>query len=526
MGGLDLFSASEGLFHFVFADQQGEFITPSLLKLKFIPYLQQQLIASNFQYIYIIRHGQDLDESYIMQSLGYKSISFDVKKEKNFFCNFFNRNKLFSKKDVNSDSQSFGVIKDEITANEMKNRLFQILEFMQNQREVSLAIPFYLINKLRDDEKLHLLLKKLVKNNHGNVIVLFGSLYKDENDDFFRRKSLENRDLYDMSIFFDMEIFPEIESAFSVNKQINRVPYYRLLSETLGKRIQVWNSFSYEEISAAIRYKFIHSNDIPFEKALLIDKYSEFLCMWYNDSSFNDIYYNLTINDNPKRSVIDLVNNLDSPEFRERIEEIISDNFIYNESDFSEKCIIADNSEDKSFVNFLMEYRNILRSSENLLEDLDIKKLLEITEFFREPALIYYKNLCPPTYKKFIENENKKFFKDLFKFLKNEQRCEGGWNSWDKSAAYIIYVLICYCYDDALKDYDEDMYHINVSEAFNKSISVLKYIKLQSKKSPFADELALKYTKSFIKCLDSKDYSKIRMFKEEGSTLKYDKYRN
>ncbi len=509
-----MLSGTEGLFHFVFADQNDEFVTPTFIKMKFIPYLHLKLVQSNYQNIFMIgSSGLRTSGDYWLRMSGNQCEAILENNEpQGAFMKILSG--LFNHPSETEETVDFSVRVMEVSKEILLQKLYNILAAMQQKNSIALSIPIEIFYELGEEPDFLQILTSLRNKSRNNIIVLTGTLSADDNNRFFLYEHLEyprtNTVKENKNVFLNKNIFPEITRAFSENALLPyRVLHYDILQDTLNDRMQVWNSLSYNEIYNAVKYYFIHSSDMPLNSIGYSEQYAAVLWMWHHDVTFSDKYYNINFTDNPQHSMKLIINSIDREAVRNRIEEIIFNGFIFDREDIPEVYgNICGNTKDSIIVALLQEYRKILRISPGILNEDELYNLLIIIEYFRKPAFLHWKNATLPSYTKFSEDQNKKFIKKLFQHF--YRQLETDLNHWDKGAIYIFYILTDMCYKDSLQIGDQDSFHAWCCCAFDKCMEAFRYILKQSDERPFAVEEAASFINEFINVLKTQNRELIR----------------
>ena len=511
---MSLLHGSEGLFHFIFADQQDEYITSSYFSMKFVPYLQMRLVQNEYKYIYVLGSGgKQCTNEYWLSMVGEQSMNLldnDNGIRGGLITKFLHRH------NVNDEKIDRGIRVFEFSKQSMLEKLYSILDIMEQRSSIALSLPIDLFCELGDDKDSEFVRKlTLLKNRRrNNIIIITTSLSAEYNNHFFRFDHLLFPNKPDTnknsSVFLNNNLFPEIARAFSDEAEFqNRVLLYEVLQDVLKNQMHVWNNLSYEKICNAVKYHFMHSPGISLKSIAYAEQYAHILWMWYNDIDFCDKYYNINFIENTQHSIRLIRDSLDNEKVRNRIEEINYTGAAYDREEISEKSgKIYGNTNDSFFVGILEDYRKILRTHSDILCKEELSELLMIIDYFRKPAFIHKKNSDHPIYTNFSEEKNRVFTRRFLQYLREIKEI----NQWDAGAAYIFYKLMHYCYKDVSPGYDNDPYHVLCKTIFDMCMKAISYAMKQSSEIPYAQEEAAVFTNDFVNVLKTEDRNSIRIY--------------
>ena len=273
-----------GFFHFVFANINDEYYTPSLIRMNFYTYLWYRLTKDKYKSFAILKKIS-VGSGYLMELTGMNEEQFGGFKKKNkLFKGFFSSKQ---EEDVQSpyDTSVFRRVIRIKTNEEMLQLTDSIINLMQEGNNIALAMEIDDFCLYCSDEKKRKLLGALRKNNRSNAVILYSGVDAAENDPYFIRNSTSP------SVFFDKQIFPEIERAFNPGdtERIRKLVFtYEVLKSALGDNMHVWNRFTQERLIQVIRYVSLRSDS--YAKMVSPDLIAAIIRIWYGNQSFQEKY--------------------------------------------------------------------------------------------------------------------------------------------------------------------------------------------------------------------------------------------
>ena len=503
-----MFDAADGFFHLLFANYDDDYFTSGYVRMHFLSYLRWQMLRAGFHCVYLLfPAGRGMDADYQMQWVGSQSLSqLNNEQKKGFFSLFKGKNK--------NDSQTDCIVEcEELSGDELYERLTRILHTMKNNTAV--AMPAELLARLTQQHSELITLISSQMHRRGNVMILTMQPRASETDALFRLPASEiggAGSVIPAGFLCRSDLFPEIADALSA-QQTYRSERYAAVKEALGSRMLCWNSLTYEDVRNAVRYAYYRHPD--WEDCDKCDAYAAILWAWHTDAGFRDRNYQLGCRENPLLKRFILLENLSDSSFRTRLAELVQrdlltepDLFVRQFSEESIPLCIQRAESEQDIVSVLTQYRALLRGHEELLDTEDLRCLIEMTEEFRAPELLSVKNASKPAYCKFRDAESRRAFNELFDKLRQKKE----WNHWDRGIMYLLYVLFSLCREDAQALCGTDDYHLPYDKVFLKTTEAIRFCMRQSAETPYDHEAAARFTQKAAEVFRSKDYNKIRNY--------------
>lgn len=489
-----MFDVSNGLFQFVFANQDDEYYTESLLRLQFLPYLRYQLFRDGFRYVYSFgKETQSSKKEFWMQCVG--SMSIDVfeagQKKKGWFPKNDKREEGFAGGDI---------ARMELYEQELPAYFLQVLEILRQYGQTAVVIPIRLFVRFSYDERIHGALEELVRRSKTNAIILTGSVRAEDNDPFF--VSPVNVFPNDSSkkpsdcIFYNQKVFPQIRTAFSAESGTlsKLVPTYRRLNAAFRGRVFFLNNLPYPRMKAAVQYAMLRLNaNVPPDMAGAI---AAVLLAWYKNPDFRNKYYQLNLESNTM-GLMRVVTKQLSPALLEKLADVakaenIEDIDIFfgrYPVDTDAPMMIAPQQGQPAIMRLLLRYRMLLRGHEEVLSKAEYFDLDRFVSIFGAPSYTSSYLHTPLPHERFMENEVQMFLSDAFDALRDQPQ----WTTWDAAMMYILYRLFWCCAKEAEAPCVEDPYNQIGERRFEKAFDAMRHCRYMAQIDPTAMEPAIKF---------------------------------
>lgn len=464
-----MFQSSDGLFHFVFANQEDCFFTDSYLKLKFRPYLYYCLQENEYEHIYSLYAG---DNSYFLRAVGGINRNNEENNKKKSFFSWIGKSKndTVEKKDYISGCCENAM---EISAEECSEAICEILKLMEKTGNMALVVSVNIFCELFNTKNI---IRQLEKLNSSNIIVITSSCLASDNDKYFIspeqvRSYDSNKQKEKGSIFYqDNSLFPEFKRAYVDNVKLPKLVFtYDILKSTFNERVQYWNELNYDDILKIVYYNVMHGfyNNYPPELYATVlsiwygnhvfrNKYSNILRLPENNMRTNQTIYDIIKNNKITSSVMEqIIRNEKTDDFKKILEtwEKRTDNIF-----ISNGISIKNLEHQKSASGYIIRLNKMLALNPEILKD---KKniLAEIEAFFIKPSYVSSRrcNYSLPHERMSGVGDysyEEQIIDKAYNWLESKEK----WNYWDKYTAVMIYEMFYSCREDAMDKTDKDVW--------------------------------------------------------------------
>ena len=538
-----MFDNSSGLFHFVFANQDDDFYTPSYIKMKFRPYLLFQL-KDKYSHIYFFEKAFDISNgSYLLHTISGDNLEIiNLKKQKESLFGILKRKKNSAKDCHNDVSVKFSTTSiSHIEKEQLAYYFLRMLELAENNHNTAVVMPIEAFSRLcyernSEGDTYKQILSKLINlhNRRGNtnIIILTSSVNASENDTYFLNFDLvrgtDKTEISQAGVFFNKKLFPEICDAFN-NTSTEKIPKlvftYILLRNSLGDRFQAWNELSYHNILIAVKYVFMHN--MTFDKTYPFyppEIYAAVIWAWYENEEFREKYKKIIpkMPDNIFRKVKIITNIIENQTFSpDMIKKIVDSECIVDVEEFrrrwpaDEKAICITNGVTEEnmtalpkIVQELIRFRNLLRTHEHRFSDEEVKTVSSLIRYFNRPSYQSSINKADLPHILFRTDENQEIMNEVLCNLEQKQE----WNVWDDCSVQILQLLFKSCRMQANQKCQVDLWNEIGQVTFKKCIEGLNYCLKMSKEESYNREKACDFLLNISKCIDSCDKKQIEDF--------------
>ena len=483
-----MFDARNGFFHFVFANPDDDFYTPSFLKLKRIPFLRYQIRMANpkFRFVYLFREKEINEKGeYFLEYFGEKSRNAIVQENtvKTGFLDSI-REKFFGTEkapelEETEFSDDYLILHEAVTQKQTEEKFSRILNLMLTDTNVCAAMPvslFYDIMK-ENAQELRSKLAKLRKQNRNHAVILFSDADCGENDTFFidpyyqfpsgnlRKPDVQN-------VFQERELFPEADKILDTRSGMPLCLFYEQLQESLGERMQVWTAANYDCLYPAV-FSFLVRNTPPEAYHEIPDAavLAKNICCWYQQPITRDSYYQIPLK-NETYEIWKVLQLLDDRAVCRNIADM-------QVSAEQNQTVTLFRNQNDTILILMQQYRELLRKlpeAEEILSKQEQKKLLFMISDFEKPGFAHRINVRRPAWLDFQEYENE--YAEYLRYLADRKEV----NPWDCGGIRLLYVLFAVCYADALES--KDFNHLRCQNLVQTGADVLKYFKAYAAEQP------------------------------------------
>ncbi len=450
------------LFHFVFANQEDDYYTSSLMKLTLEGFLWRELVKKKYHSVIIGEKGI-LSDSYILLLTGISSAEFypsqKQKKKKKLFG--------FRNREDENEIQNPDSIKEmlEIRRNNIMNVIDRLLDMMNGMgRKIALALPIGLLQKYCDsDDERKKYIKKLAKKNNENIIVAISTVFAEDNDPFFtypewtRGQTAKTTD----SVFTEKDICPELYKAVSPgNDKPRAIMTYDRIKSVLPEQVNVLNEITVPVIRNILKYHCIRDH-IDYRE-VSVDMAAVIICLWFRNACFYDKYqYTGLMSENTGHSFRIIAEDICKSSFKDGLKEIIQKENPTFPQRLLEKWSYTDegvyfpyNKEYISglpIVGIMQRYKELL-AAHNAAEENKIREMAKLISFFQKPHYISKDITGIPSFLNFENSTEQKKIKGIMRYLENKAE----WNEWDKETAGLLYILFHFCKVEAEEECSRD----------------------------------------------------------------------
>lgn len=553
---ISLFESYNGLFHFLFANQDDYYYTKSYIKMNFKTYLISNLIKSGYSNIYYFEEKSngklnlnsyncdfvDLEKS----SLLAENQMVEPEKKKHSFFSFSFGKKKTSVKDENLDNVTSNYDNNRASEKQMSyddapSYFMQLLQNFFKMKNIALVVPVGIFSDIYDgriDCKENLkndivkTLCDLKSASSGNIILFTSSVNAEENNKYFLNnfyvRNIGKKEKSAM-VFFNRELFPEIVNAYDGNLEdiCKLTLVYDALKKCLGSRMIVWNTLSFDNVLNVVKYSFLrYVNKNPNEIFYPTGIYAYVIWQWYNNYEFHNKYSKL-LKKLPQnvfgynKVIEQIIGNLllSYETLTEIIDKENISNGLYDVSLLKNRCYKANELEgcittnkpdtEVGIIKYLKIFDKIV--IENLENETcrDISYCLpKVISFFSEPSFHHFQNKGTLAFELILDDKNSQILNNAFKALE----AQDDWKIYTEGVASLLGYIFVFCHSQAKEKVTDDQNNPLGTIIFNKYMDCLEFY-LEEYRKPFHKDSDIeKFVSTFLDCMESKDKERIQNF--------------
>lgn len=497
-----------GFFHFVFANFDDKFYTDNLLCLNFDAYLWYMLKKDGFNSIVrLYNNGSD----YTIEYTGINLENYVIPKKKGIF------DKLFGKQDTAPNNPFDSTVQrnryERLLLSDVKVRFGNLLELLlqsNQQSKTAIVMKIEVFHELCADEKNKRQFISLNKSGKRNCTILLSGTDASYCDRFFVKTAGEK------GLFFDPDLFPDIEHAF-YKSDTKLVFTYDVLNSALKSRMHLMNKLTEYELRNMVRYESIRSTFS--ERMVSSELIVALMRIWYGNNAFRKKYTEdspFTSIPNIRRMRLDLAKVINSLKLYLWIGEVVQGEGTSDPGRLYQKWTINDRYAyigyftDRHIYPVIIELaeklKNLIVTHQYRYRDNKFERLSYLIARFQEPSFqsVYLKAELPHLL--FEDSGCSGTVRNLLYGLSEKRE----WNSWDDVSVEMLYVLFDLCLSHAESPCDRDFYNEVGRSQVTKGIEILKYYMQQSVDAPFAVENAVAESTEYERILRSGDLTNIK----------------
>lgn len=476
------------LFHFVFANQEDDYYTSSLMKLTLEGFLWRELVDQKYRSVIIREKG--IVSAYTLLLTGITAGEFfngqKSKKRKSLF-----RWREQEEEEIKQPQPQKEKL--EIQGNGIMNVIDKILDMMNGTgRKIALVIPVDLLQRYCDssDERKKYI-KKLAQKNNQNIIVAVSTVFAEDNDPFFtdpdwmRKQTAKTTD----SVFTKKDICPELYQALSPGNDKPRMimTYDRMKSE-LKEQMNVFNTITVPLVQNILKYHCIRNESCCRE--VYVNMAAVIICLWFGNACFYDKYqYTGLMSENMGHSFRMIAEDICKSSFEAKLKEIIQKENISDPQQLLEKWSYTEEGvyfpQNKAYISespivkIMRKYQTLL-VRHNAADETRLKEMAKVISFFQKPYYVSKEITGIPSFLNFEDSAEQKKIKDIIRYLENKAE----WNEWDKEIARLLYILFHFCKAEAEEECSRD-YQCRMGQIrYKKLTEAMHCFRSFSRKSP------------------------------------------
>lgn len=463
-----MFKASSGFFHFLFADQDDEYISSSYLMLDFHTYLLADVLMSGFKTVFMF--GQDdLDKCWIECTGGISSerlrnlLTVDNEKKGLFSRLFSNADKKEKFRDLGEDGvyRKRGFISD--TGNELEKFMSIAIDYMIERDNTAVILPLQLFTRVTSVQPLYGRLAAMRKKNQNNIVIILGDLSSGNNDSFFFSGELKcPHGSNQKCVFFESaDLFPELKHMITGNTA-SYVKLYEVMKDTLRDRMQVWNNLSMEKLSISVRYRMMRSvSDNILSANVSPDLLAGVEYLWYNNPDFRAKYTGMIEFPENRLRRVKIAADHAVREMNMLNSAIIAPEDVYDSIELFSKWltpapsghIIRDKGNNSTaelaIISLMRSFKTAVSAHEGIIDPERMAQIDKYISFFDEPG--YRSNtLWQELPHELLDLSEMGYKLNLDTFIRGLSNKEE-WNSWDEGIAHLLMLLFDTCWETADK---------------------------------------------------------------------------